>query len=95
MGKAIATLLKLLGVAAAFYTIGVLLYEYAPVKSEFVVFDLPVLLAFLANTWIIALALPSGWRWWAKGMVACAVAVPATFFGWLAYTTYLFQKHFG
>lgn len=94
MSKLAGILLRLLSVAVATLSLGVLLYEYPLVKSEYVVFYFPAALAFATNIWIICSALPSTWRLLPKGAISFVLAAPITFLAWASTVVYLFEKHF-
>jgi hypothetical protein len=91
MSEGPKTALKLVGVALAFGTVGVLLYRQRFVSHSSIwhydssIFFLPAILALFVNAWIIGVAIPNNWHPGVKGIATCTLAALATFLAFWAY----------
>ena len=84
MDQRFKTVIKLVFVSIVYGVVGFLLYrgrrltELEILDSDFLVFHLPLLLALLANGWVIRPALPERLSRSGRTVAACFLAVPVT-----------------
>ncbi len=99
MTTLLKTGIQLFAVAAAYATIGVLLYRERVTadiwlfESDVFVFYLPAITAMIVNAWIIAKSLPPAFGQWLKSAVVFALAALATLAGTWLYATIAFNNY--